>query len=174
MDRYSEKNKGDKDMSMTAEKLKELREEMKKINKDIPVLKSGENDVIELDPQNPMHKEWYEGRQSSLVSFGELYLAKVYYKGAKGSYKDRPVLIVDDSEEDLVTFAELTTKPPKYFGTFKVEVYNWKTAGLDKQSWVKCYIGNIHRVHKSRMFNKIGLVNPNVITEVLEKIINPR
>lgn len=62
MDRYSEKNKGDKDMSMTAEKLKELREEMKKINKDIPVLKSGENDVIELDPQNPMHKEWYEGR----------------------------------------------------------------------------------------------------------------
>jgi len=55
-------NKGDEDMAMTAEKLAELREAMKAVNKDIPILKSGEKDAIELDPKNPLHKDWYEGR----------------------------------------------------------------------------------------------------------------
>ena len=115
-----------------------------------------------------------------MIVFGELYLAKVYYKGTTGPYKERPVLIVDDSEYEtgLITFAELTgtepNNPPKYFDKFKVEIHDWKTTGLDEQSWVKCYIGNIHRVHKSRMLKKIGAVNLGVMTEVLEKIINQK
>jgi len=55
-------DKGDEDMAKTAEKLTELRNAMKLINKDIPILKSGKNKAIELDPKNPSHKDWYEGR----------------------------------------------------------------------------------------------------------------
>lgn len=49
-------------MSTTADKLVELREQMKLISKNTPVLKNGEKDKIELDPSNPLHKDWYEGR----------------------------------------------------------------------------------------------------------------
>ena len=50
-------------MADVAEKvLVELREKVQLMNNDILVMKDGENDAIELDPQNPVHKEWYEGR----------------------------------------------------------------------------------------------------------------
>lgn len=49
-------------MARNAEKLTELRNAMKSLNKDIPVLKSGKKDAIELDPENTLHRKWYEGR----------------------------------------------------------------------------------------------------------------
>ncbi|WP_165769156.1 hypothetical protein [Virgibacillus profundi] len=49
-------------MAMTADKLADLRKEMKLIKNNLPVLKSGENGKIELDPKNPLHREWYKGR----------------------------------------------------------------------------------------------------------------
>lgn len=50
------------DMTMTAEKLTELREAMKAVNKGIPVLNAGKEGAIELDSKNPLHRKWYEGR----------------------------------------------------------------------------------------------------------------
>jgi hypothetical protein len=55
-------DKEEKDMSKTADKLVELRKQMKLISKHTPILKNGEKDSIELDPKNPLHKDWYEGR----------------------------------------------------------------------------------------------------------------
>ena len=111
-----------------------------------------------------------------MVSFGEAYTAKVYFKGVNGTYKKRPVLIVDDSEEGLITFAEITgTKPsvpPKYYDRFKVEIVDWQSVGLNEQSWVKCHKGNLHRVSKDRMIHRIGRVGNEVMEEVLTKIIN--
>ena len=55
-------NIGDEEMANAAEKLTELRKVMKSVNKDIPVLKYGKKDAIELDPENFLHRRWYEGR----------------------------------------------------------------------------------------------------------------
>jgi hypothetical protein len=65
-----------------------------------------------------------------------LYLVKVYFQGTSGSFKKRPILIIDDSEAPLVTFAEITSQgpgdPPKYFDSFKEELKTWQSFGLDK------------------------------------------
>lgn len=55
-------NKEDEEMANAAEKLTELRKVMKSVNKDIPVLKYGKKDAIELDSENFLHRRWYEGR----------------------------------------------------------------------------------------------------------------
>lgn len=55
--------KEDKDMdTVKEEKLSELRKKVRLMNKDIAVLKSGKKGTIELDPNNPSHRDWYEGR----------------------------------------------------------------------------------------------------------------
>lgn len=41
-------------------RMEELREEIQRMNKDIPILKAGKNGAIELDPCNPSHREWFE------------------------------------------------------------------------------------------------------------------
>lgn len=61
-DKSAKNSKGDENVAKVAENLTELREEMKLINKGIPILKSGKNGAIELDPKNPSHRDWYEGR----------------------------------------------------------------------------------------------------------------
>lgn len=43
-------------------RLAELRKKAQQMNKDIPILKEGKKGSIELDPNNPSHREWYEGR----------------------------------------------------------------------------------------------------------------
>ena len=101
-------------------------------------------------------------------------MANIYYKGQEGEAKRRPVLIIDDSEDDLLTIAEITSvepnDPPKTFDLFKVEIADWKAAGLDKPSWVKCYKTNVHRVPKDRLIKFIGEVEDLTMLNVLEKI----
>ena len=56
-------NEEEKDMATVADKnIAELRKKIQLMNKDIPILEDGKKDAIELDPNNPSHKEWYEGR----------------------------------------------------------------------------------------------------------------
>lgn len=111
-----------------------------------------------------------------LIEAGDLFTAKLYYRGTSGPYKIRPVLVVDDSSFPMVTLAEITTTepniPPKYFDRFKIEVKDWKTAGLHEQSWVKCYLGNVHRVHRNRLNKRIGSVNEETLIDVLITILN--
>lgn len=49
------------DMSAILEKKRsDLKEKLAKIGSNAPVLKT-KNGMIELDPNNPRHKEWYQG-----------------------------------------------------------------------------------------------------------------
>lgn len=111
-----------------------------------------------------------------MVSFGETYTAEVYFKGTSGKSKRRPVLIVDDTEDGVITFTEITSSkpkdPPGYYDGFKVEITDWQSAGLEEPSWAKCHKGNVHRAPKDRIIKRIGSVNNEVMTNVLTKIVN--
>lgn len=109
-----------------------------------------------------------------MAKFGDIYIAKVYFKGQAGQSKRRPVLIVDDSEDNLFTIAEITSvepnDPPKTYDLFKIDIPDWKVAGLDRQSWVKCHKSNIHRVPRNRLINFVGEVGERTMLDILDRI----
>ncbi len=111
-----------------------------------------------------------------MANFGELHTAYVYFKGTEGDFKTRPVLIIDDSEEALITFAEISSVepniPPKYFDSFKIEIIEWSQAGLNEHSWVKCHKGNIHRVPKDRVGKYIGIVDDESLLRIIDRIVS--
>mgnify|MGYP001400270372 CR=1 FL=1 len=43
-------------------KLAELKKAVEELSEEIPILKSGETGAIELDPNNSLHRDWYEGK----------------------------------------------------------------------------------------------------------------
>lgn len=49
----------DKDMAVTEKGLEELKSMVRKITKSSLIL-TGKNNMIELDPTNPHHREWFE------------------------------------------------------------------------------------------------------------------
>jgi hypothetical protein len=51
--------KEEKDMALTQKKLEDLKASLDRISNNTPVLK-GKDRMIELDPKNSHHKEWYE------------------------------------------------------------------------------------------------------------------
>lgn len=111
-----------------------------------------------------------------MPNIGDIYKVKVFFKGTSGPYKVRPVLIVDeDSENGLFTIAELTSvepkNPPGRFDAYKQKLEDWGSAGLDEETYVKCFKGNIHRVQDYRLFEFIGSVTSDDITNIFTKII---
>lgn len=46
-------------MAVTEKSLEELKAKIRNISKSSPIL-SGKNGMIELDPNNPHHREWFE------------------------------------------------------------------------------------------------------------------
>lgn len=90
----------------------------------------------------------------------DIYTARVYYRGHSGNNKPRPVLIINTLQNDMFTIAEITSvspkDPPSYFDRFKEPILKWQQCGLDQESWVKCFKGNIHNVDGSRLHQHIG------------------
>jgi len=68
------------------------------------------------------------------------------------------------------TVAEITSVPPKdnYYSKFKEEIKNWQQCGLDEPSYVKCK--NIHNIKESRLYEKIGAMEDDLIN-ILYKIV---
>lgn len=50
-----------KDDGARTELIEHLRKGIQSMNKDFPILKEGEGNAIELDPNNPSHVDWYKG-----------------------------------------------------------------------------------------------------------------
>ena len=106
-----------------------------------------------------------------MPDIGDIYVARIYYSGTSGPYKNRPVLILNTDGKSSFTIVEITSVPPKnppgHYDSFKEKIYNWKQYGLDEPSYIKCK--NIHNPIGIQFFRKIGTMKD---TEEFEHIVN--
>jgi mRNA-degrading endonuclease toxin of MazEF toxin-antitoxin module len=110
-----------------------------------------------------------------LTYIGNIHLAKIYYRGRSGTSKVRPVLVINDQgDRGLYTIVEVTSVPPKhlpgFFDTYKEKIDLKKRTGLGKPSYVKCHENNIHRVKRYRLHRRIGSLESNDLSRILERI----
>lgn len=108
-----------------------------------------------------------------MPNIGDIYTAIVYYSGQSGNNKPRPVIITNVLNSDFYTIAEITSVPPNpsgYFGKFKEPITKWQESGLDDPSWVKCYKGNVHNIHISRLHQYIGDMNKEDFQNAIKNI----
>ncbi|HBW38769.1 type II toxin-antitoxin system PemK/MazF family toxin [Desulfosporosinus sp. BICA1-9] len=93
----------------------------------------------------------------------DIYTAIIYYRGQSGASKLRPVVILNELENNIVTIAEITSVPPKknpgFYDKFKEEIVNWEKCGLAEPSWVKCFKENTHNINIGRLHDKIGVMD---------------
>lgn len=103
---------------------------------------------------------------------GDIYTAKIYFKGTRGECKPRPILVLKDDGVGNCTIVEITSvapkNPPDYYDTLKEEIKEWKTYGLDEPSYVKCK--NVHNVNGLRLVDKIGSMNKDEFERIVDKI----
>ncbi len=102
---------------------------------------------------------------------GDICIARIYFEGTSGLFKDRPVLILNSDGKGSYTIVEITSvapkDPPGYYDTFKEEIKDWQKYGLDEPSWVKCK--NVHNPQNLKFFGKIGTMKN---TEEFERIVD--
>lgn len=106
---------------------------------------------------------------------GNIHLAKIYYRGRSGASKVRPVLIIkDQGNRGLYTIVEVTSIPPNhlpgFFDTYKEKIDHKKRTGLGKASYVKCHENNIHKVKKYRLHRRLGSLDRNDLSRIIERI----
>lgn len=111
-----------------------------------------------------------------MPAIGDIYTAQIFYKGLCGTYKTRPVLVLNELNNGWCTIVEITSvapkKPPGYFDSFKEPILKWKVCGLNEPSYVKCNINNIHNVEVIRLRNKIGKMEYDDFINIVNKIVN--
>ena len=70
---------------------------------------------------------------------GEIFWSDVKYEDVPGESKIRPVIIVDELDDDLLILVSTTSQspedPPKYYDQYKIPIPNWRKSGLPKPSW---------------------------------------
>jgi len=102
----------------------------------------------------------------------DIYLVRIYFKGQSGTFKTRPVLILNNLSDGWVTIAEITSVPPKqppsHYDKFKEPILKWAECGLTNPSFIKCK--NIHNIEISRLFQKIGIMDDDEFINIIEKI----
>lgn len=109
---------------------------------------------------------------------GQVHVSRIYFQGDRGRFKNRPVLVVKDTERNLYQIAQITSvppkNPPKYHDQYKVKIKNWKELGLDKPSWVNCYKKNMHRISGKRLNKYIGHADNELMRDVIRMVSSQR
>lgn len=110
-----------------------------------------------------------------MAQIGDIYSVKMYYKGTKGPFKFRPVLIIEDEDSRICTIVEITTtepeEPPKHYDQYKVFFEDWATSGLNEKSWAKCNKTNIHKVKRDRLRKRLGEASNQDLFNIITKIV---
>jgi len=84
--------------------------------------------------------------------------------------KLRPVLVIQDSLVSLevdFNITRITSQSPK--NEYDVEIVDWKQAGLDKPSYVRC--AKVQTVNQLELKRRIGTLSERDLSTVLEMVI---
>lgn len=115
------------------------------------------------------------------LQIGDIFYSDVAYTEDPSKSSNRPVIVIDELEGNILLLISTTTKerksPPSYRDQFKIPIQNWRKTGLPNPSWCR---GNIliklpRREAELLVDEKsfIGRMHPedfNVIIEEVERM----
>jgi len=115
------------------------------------------------------------------IKIGDLFYLDVAYENNPSIVKNRPVLLLDEYENNVLLLISTTTKgrrhPLKWYDDYKIPIQNWRKTGLREASWcMGKNLINISRVELESILENndyIGRMHPedfNFIVEELERI----
>ena len=107
-----------------------------------------------------------------MASIGEIYTVEIFFDDDPSKSKLRPVLIIN-AENNIYTFAEITSTPPKvpptYFDRFKKPIQDWQKAGLLNASYVKTH--KLHRSGEDKLVKYRGKIEGEELIAILTRIV---
>lgn len=117
------------------------------------------------------------------MNIGDLFYFYVAYEDNPSEYKNRPVLLLEENQNNVLLLIATTSQPRKHplrwYDKYKIPIHNWRKSGLTKASW--CLGANLIRLPRKEVESiitkddYIGKVHPidfNFIIDELEKIYN--
>lgn len=115
------------------------------------------------------------------MEIGDLFYYDVAYEDDPSQYKNRPVLLLDKDENEVLMLISTTTKGRgnlfKYHDYYKIPIPDWRKAGLREASWCrgKVLISAPKEEVEANLSSEdyIGRIQPsdfNFILKELEKI----
>lgn len=107
-----------------------------------------------------------------MAYIGEIYTAKIFYQDDEENYKVRPILVLNNTDNNFITIAEITSIPPKnppsYYDKFKELIIKWKQAGLNEPSYIKCK--NVYNIENILLYDFIGVMELSDFINIINKI----
>ena len=107
------------------------------------------------------------------IGIGDIFLLRVDFQDEPEGFKERPVVVIAVSDEEVVVMAvQITSVGPKeipiYHDQYKLPILNWQKSGLDKPSWIKTHPNNILRIEISKLNKYKGRVHRTDLKRLLE------
>lgn len=73
------------------------------------------------------------------LHLGTVFWLEIEYEDDPSVSKRRPVIVIDETEDEVVILISTTSQgpkePPKTYDNYKIPILNWRLAGLKKPSW---------------------------------------
>jgi mRNA interferase MazF len=110
---------------------------------------------------------------SNTPNIGDIYKVLIYFEDDETQYKSRPAVIINIQEDKYFTIAEITSippnVPPKYYDSFKVPIYKYSEAGLNRMSYVKA--NKLHKIVEDKLYEFLGKMDLEDLQNAINKII---
>lgn len=112
------------------------------------------------------------------IQIGDIFYARVAYTEDPSNSSRRPVIVIDELEDNLLLLISTTSKgirkPPTYHDQFKIPIKNWRKAGFTKPSWCRGKILiQMPKYEAESLINEksyIGKIPPHDLNYILEEL----
>lgn len=112
--------------------------------------------------------------KNNSVNEGQVFLAYMRYRDKKGG-KERPIIALKDPEEEnWLAFLVTSRIDKKVNHKYGYLVEDWKEAGFNKPSIIKCNREDIHELKHNNIFRKVGELSNRDLKGLLIKMAQVR